>query len=177
MRKNTRIDTSQKIKILFFDSSVAFGGSVVVLAHLFNNINRSRFEPLLVSGLDDVSLKTLFKPEDVFFHFKRKLNYVVRMRWMNKCPLDWQWFYKMWAYTFTIVAFFVNFVPWLTLMLRLWLHRPDLIHNNNDDCASKVAHWLNIPVVIHLHGLDDTKYYKLPHVKRARRIISISNYV
>ncbi|NLD94788.1 MAG: glycosyltransferase family 4 protein [Fibrobacter sp.] len=177
MRKNTRIDTSQKIKILFFDGSVAFGGSVVVLAYLFNNIDRSRFEPLLVSGLDDVSLKALFKPEDVFFHFKRKLNYVERMRWIGKCPFNWQWFYKIWIYTFTIVQISVNFVPWLILMLRLWLHRPDLIHNNNDGCASLVAHWLKIPVVIHLHGLNDTKYYKHPQVKRARRIISISNYV
>ncbi len=177
MRKNTRIDTTPKIKILFFDGSAAFGGSVVVLAHLFNNIDRSRFEPLLVSGLDDVSLKALFKPEDVFFHFKRKLNYVERMRWIGKCPFDWQWFFKIWIYSFTIVEICANFVPWLILMLRLWLHRPDLIHNNNDGCASNVAHWLNIPVVIHLHGLNDTKYYKHQQVKRAQRIISISNFV
>ena len=41
-----------RIRIVLFDEAVAFGGSVVVLAHLLNNLDRRTFQPLVVTSLD-----------------------------------------------------------------------------------------------------------------------------
>jgi|GEM_PF-1649453 len=167
----------KKIKIIFFDEAVAFGGSVVVLAHLFNNIDRTRFVPLLVSGLDNEALHTLFKSEDIFFHFRQRLNYVARMRWMDTCPVDSQHAKRLWSYLFTIAQVAANLGPSFRLLFRVLMQRPDLIHNNNDHNALNIARLLNIPLVCHLHGSADASVYALPSMKRARRYIAISAYI
>lgn len=149
----------------------------MVLAHLFNHIDRSRFEPLLVSGLDDDSLAGLFKPADIFFHFRRKLNYVSRSRWMECCPSSITPIRKLWAYLFSMAEWLLNSVQSLELLLKLIVQRPDVIHDNNDRNAVRWASWLNIPLVCHLHGLASAEYYALPQVRRACRVVSISDYV
>lgn len=177
MTKVKKISVEKRIKVVFFDEAVAFGGSVVVLAHLFNHIDRSRFQPLLVSGLDEGALHSLFRPSDVFFHFRRRLNYVSRLRWMQKCPSQSRLLRKLWVYAFIVAESLANLGLNLNLIRRLTIERPDLVHNNNDHNALRLAQLLGIPVICHLHGPADAAYYALPEMRRARRFISISDYM
>jgi glycosyltransferase involved in cell wall biosynthesis len=142
------------VKIVCFDEAVAFGGSVVVLAHLFNHIDRSRYVPKLVTSLDEASIRLLFKEEDILHRFRPPLDYSSRAQWMQKIPSAPALIRKCWAYLFTIAAFFLNAPEYLRLLWRIRRFKPDLVHANNGREGPRFSRILNIPMVWHLHGIS-----------------------
>jgi glycosyltransferase involved in cell wall biosynthesis len=144
----------QKIKVLFFDEAVAFGGSVVVLAHLLNNIDRTVFEPKVVTSLDASAMHQLFASDDVLCWFRPALHYVNRVRWMARCPWAIKNVRRLWAYAFTFLSLIVNTPAYLGLLIRILVFKPDIIHVNNGREGLFAAKLLRIPLVWHLHGIS-----------------------
>lgn len=170
--------SKRKIKVVFFDEAVAFGGSVVVLAHLFNHIDRTQFEPKLVTSLDAPAMRQLFKPHDVLCWFRPALHYASRVRWMARCPSSKGTVRRLWAYVFTLVSAIVNLPAYLGLLLRVIAYKPDLIHVNNGREGLLVAKLLRIPLVWHLHGISADYIGKTYGSRDSAAIfISISKFI
>lgn len=170
--------SNKKIKVAFFDEAVAFGGSVVVLAHLFNHIDRTKFIPQLVTSLDEESLKFLFKPEDVLCWFKPKLHYASRARWMNHCPGSSQGIKRIWAYLFTLASYVANFPAYAHLFFKIAMNKPDIVHFNNGKEGLLIAKAFDIPMVWHLHGFAEDSVQKIIAMQRYNvPMVSISRYI
>lgn len=167
-----------RIRILFFDEAVAFGGSVVVLAHLLKHIDRQRFVPMLVTSLDEVSIGNLFRPDDVLCWFRPRLDYSDRVRWMVRCPASADWVRRLWAYLFTVVAFAMNLPQHLRLFHKVFRARPHLLHVNNGREGLMATMLFGTPLIVHLHGMAlDFLYGGYDTRVKAAMFVSISKYI
>lgn len=172
-----QFSSNSKIRVVFFDEAVAFGGSVVVLSHLFKYIDRSRYAPLLVSGLDKASLNSLFKPEDILCRFRLRLDYSDRARWMERLGSN-RLVRRIGGYLFTIAAYAVNLPKYVRLIRELRKVDPDIIHVNNGREGLLMARLLRARTVWHLHGMfDDFLEGTFGMGSRTSAFISISKYI
>lgn len=170
--------SERKIKVVCFDEAVAFGGSVVVLAHLLNHIDRSKFDIKIVSSLDAGAMGQLFSRSDVLCWFRPVLHYASRVRWMGRCPSAKSNIRRLWAYVFTALAAVLNSGVYLGLIVRVAIYRPDVVHVNNGREGLLIAKLLRIPLVWHLHGISED-YLSKTYGSRdsAAMFISISKYI
>lgn len=141
------------VKVVYFDEAVAFGGSVVVLAHLFNHIDRARYVPKLVTSLDEPSIRLLFREEDILHRFRPPLDYSKRAQWMQQLPSVPAPIRRLWAYLFTLAAFVVNAPEYLRLLWKVIRFAPDLVHANNGREGPRFSRILRIPMLWHMHGV------------------------
>ena len=171
-------DRKARITVAFFDEAVSFGGSVVVLAHLFNHAARERFSPRLITSLDSESMRSLFRPQDVWCRFRPKLTYASRARWMNRCPHSAAAIKRLWSYSFTVASLIVNLPAYAQLFLKFTVSRPDIVHVNNGTAGFAMARIFRIPVVWHLHGFapQSAKCAKLAN-RNGWSVVSISRFI
>ena len=166
------------IRVAFFDEAVAFGGSVVVLSNLLQHIDRTRFDPLVVTSLDEQSIDQLFRPSDILVRFRPKLDYSDRIRWMAKLAITTPQLKRIGAYCFSTIAFISNLPAHLQLYFKIWRAKPDLIHLNNGREALIAARLLRIPLLVHLHGFaPEMLTGRHGQIAHARLFISISKYI
>jgi len=167
-----------RTRIVFFDEAVAFGGSVVVLAHLLDHLDRTRFQPFVVTSLDAASVKKLFRTEDVLCWFQPRLSYAHRIRWMSRCPGTGEWIKRLWAYLFTGIAFLANLPGHIRLFAKVWFARPDIIHVNNGREGLIAAKIFGFPWLLHFHGMTPGFIYGTYDVRfAAAAFVSISKYI
>jgi glycosyltransferase involved in cell wall biosynthesis len=168
----------RRISVAFFDEAVAFGGSVVVLSHLVQNLDRTRYLPLVVTSLDLASIEKLFRPEDVLCRFRPPMNYANRVRWMALCPSNFEWANRIWAYLFTVVSMVVNLPEKAWLHYKIWRSKPDIVHVNNGRDGLIVARRFNIPLLYHFHGMFQEMLLQ-PYDSRqtAAAFVSISKHI
>ncbi|HEY4340973.1 MAG TPA: glycosyltransferase family 4 protein [Steroidobacteraceae bacterium] len=170
--------SNDRIRVLFFDEAVAFGGSVVVLAHLFDHIDRTRFQPLLVTSLDEGSIRKLFRPEDVLCWYQPRLDYSDRMRWMTRCPSRLGLIRRLWAYAFTVAATLLNLPRHVRLFYRVWKSGPAIVHINNGHEGLAAVRLFRFPMIIHLHGIShDFLFGPFDTRVHTRAFVSISKYI
>lgn len=173
-----KFSANSKVRIVFFDEAVAFGGSVVVLSHLFKYIDRSKYTPLLVSGLDRGSLNALFKAEDILCQFRLRLDYSDRARWMERLEGSSQLVRRIGGYLFTLAAYVANVPKYLRLIRELKRVDPHIIHVNNGREGLLMARLLRARTVWHLHGMfDDFLDGTFGMGGRTSAFISISKYI
>jgi glycosyltransferase involved in cell wall biosynthesis len=173
-----KFSENSKVRIVFFDEAVAFGGSVVVLSHLFKYIDRSKYTPLLVSGLDRGSLNALFKAEDILCQFRLRLDYSDRARWMERLEGSSQLVRRIGGYLFTLAAYVANVPKYLRLIRELKRVDPHIIHVNNGREGLLMARLLRARTVWHLHGMfDDFLDGTFGMGGRTSAFISISKYI
>ena len=167
-----------RIGILFFDEAVAFGGSVVVLSHLVQNLDRTRFQPMVVTSLDQASITKLFRPEDILCWFRPPFNYASRVRWMARCPTDAKWAVRIWAYLFTALGMIVNLPEKVRLYWRIWKAKPAICHVNNGRDGLMAARRFGLPLLYHFHGMFK-KMLLQPYDSRhtAAAFVSISRFI
>lgn len=146
--------SNERTRIVLFDEAVAFGGSVVVLSHLLSGLDRSRFQPLVVTSLDAASVRQLFRSEDILCWFRPRLDYSDRIRWMAKGPVQSELAKRLWAYAFSTVQFFANLPQHLRMYYKVWRARPDIIHVNNGREGLQAARVFGIPLLFHFHGMS-----------------------
>jgi glycosyltransferase involved in cell wall biosynthesis len=172
------MQSDRRTRIIFFDEAVAFGGSVVVLAHLLQHLDRREFLPMVVTSLDDIHVQQLFRPEDVLCRFRPLLNYSHRIRWMGRCPSLRTWFRRSWAYLFTVAAAITNLPQYLYLLFKVAKARPSLVHVNNGSEGFAAAKVLRIPFIVHLHGIGPDSLQGPYDIRsNAALFISISKYI
>lgn len=168
-----------KTKLVFVDQAVAFGGSIVVLAHLLKFLDRDRYTSVLVTAMPQNILSSLFDASVKIVPLKPALDYrdrgeiAQRLEWLGKLGI------RLGAYWFTLLSFSGN----LSYRWKLWQllrqERPRLVHiNNNCFFSAETCALIGQPFVFHYHGLSERPLsaWRRWVLSRAERFISISEY-
>ncbi|MDL2336221.1 MAG: glycosyltransferase family 4 protein [Pseudomonadota bacterium] len=161
-------------RILYVENGIGYGGAIICLRHLVRNIDRSMFEPMVITGLGDNKYQEIAN-EARWKHIPDKRIDIISMKrrlstltWPDKFPG------LRWAINQVLSRLddLVNFLP--SLIQTLWTvlrFKPDLIHVNNEPLCNRAAvlagKLLNIPVVSHVRGdqqgsLMMRSFFKLP---------------
>jgi glycosyltransferase involved in cell wall biosynthesis len=171
---------SSKTKLMFVDQAVAFGGSIVVLAHLLKFLDRDRYSFVLVTAMPDDVLKTLFDPGVQIVRLKPTYDYRKReeigrrFRWLGRGGT------RLGAYWFTLLSAAGNLRYRWKLLQRLRAERPGLLHiNNNCFFSAEVCALVGQPYLFHYHGLADTPLpaWRRWVLSKAAVFVSISEFV
>lgn len=171
---------SSKTKLMFVDQAVAFGGSIVVLAHLLKFLDRDRYSLLLVTAMPEDVLATLFDPGVRIVRLKPSYDYRKReelrrrLRWLGKNGI------RLGAYWFTLLSAAGNLRYRWKLLQRLRAERPQLLHiNNNCFFSAEVCALVGQPYLFHYHGLADTRLpaWRRWVLSKAAIFVSISEFV
>jgi len=161
-------------RVLYVENGIGYGGAIICLRHLVRNIDRDRFEPMVITGLGDPKYQEIAS-EAAWKHIPDKRVDVISMkrqlaaaRWPDSLP-GLRWLLNQ---VLSRLDDIVNFVP--SFLQTLWTagrFRPDLIHVNNEPLCNRAAvlagKVLGVPVVAHVRG--DQKgspmmhsFFKLP---------------
>ncbi len=163
-----------KKRILYVENGIGYGGAIICLRHLVRNLDRNRFEPMVVTGLggplyQDIAQEALWRfiPDRRFDTVGMKRN-LAKARWPDVLP-GLRWLATQLVARLDDLG---NFLPFLLQLL--WTakrFRADLIHANNEPSCNRAAllvgKLLGIPVVAHVRG-DQTGsrsmswFYSLP---------------
>jgi glycosyltransferase involved in cell wall biosynthesis len=170
--------SAHRIKVIFYDQATAMGGSLMVLSHLFKELDRSRINPMLVTALSMEELNGLFDQEDIVWAKKAPFNYATRIKWESisarmLIPA------RLVAYTHTLAEILFNSLFQLQLLMLLYKKKVDLIHINNGFLPFFIAWILRVPAIFHCHGLQTRQRSRLVNklLFRCRAFIAISQAV
>ena len=174
---------SQVPRVLYVENGIGYGGAVICLRHLIQNLDPARYRPLLVTGRTGPEYAPLADDAPWWVLPDRRLDTRAWKQAIDhnsqRLPLPLSWLLRQAVARSDDV---VNFLPHLLALFRLALReRPALIHANNEPLNNRaallVARALNIPSVCHVRGvLPDNalthRCYRLPS-----RIISVSHWI
>lgn len=161
-------------RVLYVENGIGYGGAIICLRHLVRNLDRSRFEPMVITGLGDAKYQSI-AGEAQWRHIPDKRMDVMSMkrrlaaaRWPDALP-GLRWTANQ---VLSRLDDLVNFVPsFLQTLWTVWRFRPDLIHVNNEPLCNRAAvlagKLLRVPVVAHVRGDQQGSpmmhsFFKLP---------------
>ncbi|QSA97611.1 glycosyltransferase family 4 protein [Methylococcus sp. EFPC2] len=171
-------------RILYVENGIGYGGAIICLRHLVRNLDRTRFEPLVITGRGDALYRDIAQ-EAPWRHvpdrlidlapFKRRLD---AAHWPDKLPGLRFLLGQFLARADDLCNFLPSFLGTLWVALRF---QPHLIHANNEPLCNRsallVGKLLNIPVVSHVRGDQQGSammrwFYRIP-----TRFIAVSRWV
>lgn len=170
--------------VLFVDNSFTFGGAINALAYLVSAMDRSRYQPLLLSAQPADFLAEYF-PDTPTFPWKVKLPWVddgvhrrvVRLPGFGTGPLR-----TLWDKTRTLSWLALYDVPealWIARLART--HGARAIHLNNgveSMVSSLIAgKLLRIPVIAHARGPQSTSGMAARYARMCDEWISVTRHV
>lgn len=171
-------------RVLYVENGIGYGGAIICLRHLVRNIDRDRFEPMVITGLGDPKYQEIAS-EAAWKHIPDKRVDVISMkrqlaavRWPDSLP-GLRWVLNQ---VLSRLDDFVNFLP--SFLQTLWTvgrFRPALIHVNNEPLCNRAAvlagKVLGVPVVAHVRG--DQKGSPMMHslFKLPNYFIAVSQWV
>lgn len=151
--------TAQRKRVLYVENGIGYGGAIICLRHLVRNLDRTRFEPMVVTGLggamyQEIAREARWKqiPDrrvDVV-SMKRSL---VASHWPDRIPgLRWV-ANQVLARTDDVFNFLPSFLQTVWTVMRF---RPHVIHVNNEPLCNRAAvlagKLMRVPVVAHVRG-------------------------
>lgn len=165
---------AKPLRVLYVENGIGYGGAVICLRHLVRNLDRARFEPIVVTGwatepYRDIAAEALWIPipdrrVDVL-GLRRRL---ARSFGVSRIPGGGWLARQALARTDDVVNFLPAFLRLLATVARL---RPALIHANNEPLCNRAAvlagKLLGVPVVSHVRGVPEGSrmmrwLYRLP---------------
>jgi glycosyltransferase involved in cell wall biosynthesis len=172
--------TAMARKVVFVDHGAAFGGSIVVLAHLIRYMDRRQYEPVLITPMPEDVLRSLFAPQVPIRRITFKHDYRARERFIARFRRFGPIAHRFGVYLFTLVSLKSTFGYRLRFWRVLRGERPQLVHvNNNAFHAAEVCAVMGVPFIWHFHGLNpDHKLsgWRRWVLRKALRFVSISEY-
>lgn len=177
------IDMHRK-RILYVENGIGYGGAIICLRHLVRNLDRNKFEPMVITGLggpqyQEIAMEASWKhiPDrrlDVV-SMKRRLQ---AARWPDALP-GLRWLTNQFlARLDDMVNFFPSLFQTLWIVLRF---KPDLIHVNNEPLCNRAAvlagKVLGVPVVAHVRGDQQGSMLMQTLFKMPDYFIAVSRWV
>lgn len=163
-----------KRKVLYVENGIGYGGAIICLRHLVRNLDRARFEPMVVTGLGDGKYQEIASDARWKHIPDRRMDVIsMKRRLLARCWPDalpgLRWLVNQ---VLSRLDDLVNFVPsFLQTLWTVFRFRPDLIHVNNEPLCNRAAvlagKLLRVPVVAHVRGdqqgsLMMHSFFKLP---------------
>jgi glycosyltransferase involved in cell wall biosynthesis len=154
-------------KVLYVENGIGYGGAVICLRHLVRNLDRSRFEPFVVTGLSTEPYRGIADEATWLPIPDRRVDVARARSWVASAPSIQAIPGARWL-LFKLLARLddlLNFVPFfLALVVQMLRVRPALVHVNNDPYCNRAAvvaaKLLGVPVVAHVRG--DQGGYRVP---------------
>lgn len=151
--------TARPLRVLYVENGIGYGGAVICLRHLVRNLDRSRFEPLVVTGWATEPYRAIADEAKWVPIADRRLDVpglrrrLESARWIQRVPgLPW-----LLGQALARADDVVNFLPsFLGLAATIVRERPALIHANNEPLCNRAAvlagKLFGVPVVCHVRG-------------------------
>ena len=171
-------------RILYVENGIGYGGAIICLRHLVRNLDRRRFDPMVITGLGDAKYQEIAS-EALWRHIPdRRLDIIAMKRtwaaqdWAAAVPgLNW-----LVDQVLSRLDDIANFLPsFFQTLWTAWRFRPTLIHVNNEPLCNRAAvlagKLLGVPVVSHVRG--DQQGSPLMHslFKLPNYFIAVSRWV
>ncbi len=171
-------------RVLYVENGIGYGGAIICLRHLVRNLDRQKFEPMVITGLGDPKYQEIAK-EAHWKHIPDKRLDVAAMkrvlgvwRWPDAIPgLRW-----MINQVLSRLDDVFNFLP--SLLQTLWTafrFKPSIIHANNEPLCNRAAvlagKLLNVPVVAHVRGDQQGSLMMHSFFKMPQYFIAVSRWV
>lgn len=177
------IDKRQK-RILYVENGIGYGGAIICLRHLVRNLDRNKFEPMVITGLTGPQYREIAS-EAHWKHIPDRHLDVVSMkrklqaaRWPNVLP-GLRWLANQ---VLSRLDDVFNFLP--ALLQTLWTvqrFKPDLIHANNEPLCNRSAilagKLLGVPVVAHVRGDQQGSMLMQSFFKMPDYFVTVSRWV
>ena len=161
-------------RVLYVENGIGYGGAIICLRHLVRNLDRVKFEPMVITGLGDHKYQEIAS-EACWKHIPDRRLDVISMKrqlnaahWPNGLP-GLRWLINQ---ILSRLDDLVNFVPsFLQTLWTVFRFRPALIHVNNEPLCNRAAllagKVMRVPVVAHVRGdqqgsLMMHSFFKLP---------------
>jgi len=174
----------QRKRILYVENGIGYGGAIICLRHLVRNLDRDKFEPMVITGLTGPQYREI-ATEARWKHIPDRRVDVVSMkrrlqaaRWPDVLP-GLRWLANQFLSRLDDVA---NFLP--ALVQTLWTvqrFKPDLIHVNNEPLCNRAAvvagKLLGVPVVAHVRGDQQGSMLMQSLFKMPDYFIAVSRWV
>lgn len=146
-------------RILYVENGIGYGGAIICLRHLVRNLDRTRFEPMMITGLCDSRYQEI-QAEAAWRHVRDKRVDVISLkrtlqaqRWPGALPGSRWVINQVLSRLDDLINFFPSFVQTLWITFRF---KPDLIHVNNEPLCNRAAvlagKLLRVPVIAHVRG-------------------------
>jgi glycosyltransferase involved in cell wall biosynthesis len=146
-------------RVLFVENGIGYGGAVICLRHLVRNLDRARFEPVVVTGRTGDAYREIASEAEWHYIPDRRVDVVAlrqrldRAAWVRRVP-GLYWLARKVLARIDDVANFLPLVAGLVATMRR--SRPALIHANNEPLCNRAAliagKLLRVPVVCHVRG-------------------------
>ena len=149
----------KKIRILYVENGIGYGGAIICLRHLVRNLDRRRFEPMVVTGRTGPEYEGIANEAQWRYIRDRRVDIpnlqkrTESVRWPGRIPGLRTVLMQVLARTDDLF----NFLPFFTgLLWTAWRYQPALIHANNEPLCNRasilVGRILDIPVICHIRG-------------------------
>ena len=176
--------SASPLRILFVENGIGYGGAVTCLRHLIRALDRSKFEPIVVTGqsagpyadmAEDAQWLVIRDRRVDVTELRRRL---ARARWPDRIPGARLVLLQMIARLDDLANFMPLFLQLAWTLARL---RPAIVHVNNEPLCNRAAivaaKVLHVPVVCHVRG-DQSGSRSMAHLFRLPdHFIAVSRWI
>jgi glycosyltransferase involved in cell wall biosynthesis len=146
-------------RILYVENGIGYGGAVICLRHLVRNLDRRRFEPIVVTGKSLAPYQSIAQDATWLPIRDRVLDTLGWQRRIGDSRLK-RSFPRLALLAQKALGWLDdlgNFLPFFVrLLFAVVRHRPELIHANNEPMCNRAAliagRLAGVPVVCHVRG-------------------------
>lgn len=171
-------------RVLYVENGIGYGGAVICLRHLVRNLDRLKFEPMVITGLGDEKYQDI-ATEAQWRHIPdRRLDVITikralaARRWPDVLP-GLRWTINQ---VLSRLDDLFNFLPSFAQTLwTAWRFKPHLIHVNNEPLCNRAAvlagKVLGVPVISHVRGDQQGSLMMRPFFRMPDYFIAVSRWV
>lgn len=171
-------------RVLYVENGIGYGGAIICLRHLVRNLDRSKFEPMVITGFGDPKYQDIAN-EARWKHIPDRRLDVISMKrglaaaqWPDAAP-GLRWLSNQ---VLSRLDDLMNFLP--SFLQTLWTvirFKPALIHVNNEPLCNRAAvlagKLLHVPVVSHVRGDQQGSLMMHSFFKMPDYFIAVSRWV
>jgi len=166
--------------VLIVDEGTGFGGSLIVAARLASALDKTQFNPIIVTAMDINIARSHIDRDIEVIALSKTFTYVDREKLTNKLSkLKSRLLFKLSMLLLTFYETLVNIHYPATIARLIFSKKIDIVHINNSNDALIAGRLTGTKCIQHLHGWQNPPdsysaqfYYRLPHA-----FIAISNIV
>lgn len=170
----------RKVKILYIDNAISYGGAIISISHLIRHLDKERFVPILISEIDKIALNHIISSGCNIYRIAHPVNYVHWMKITGRAALIKNNFLrKTFLYTCSFIRTFLNSFYFLHLLGVFLKEKPDLIHINNGmeiEEANIIGLVFNTKTIVHQRGDSKISLFRKILLKKVDLFIAVSNH-
>jgi len=166
-------------KVLFIDTGLSFGGSLVVAARIANEINAFGYQSVVVTPVEKSLIQHHFNDDVVIVNEKKPITYKDKMELADKlAKIKLSPLRKLISLTYNLIEVIKNRKYTANIRKTIIEHNIDIVHNNNCYDSIKVCKKMGVKVIWHFHGyLNDSSRTTRKWLSQCDHFIAISQCV